>query len=166
MPVETSFERRGGEPSRLVGGDGPPSAAPELSLELRPGRGSVAELRRSLASLPGRPCSVLLEHVAVIVDELVSHAGAAARPGEAPAAVRLRVWLDAGAVRAEVSCASFAVDGSAGPCFDSIAGRGLGLVERLADRWGVRQERPLVIWFELGRGAPEEGDLGARAPGS
>ena len=41
---------------------------------------------------------------------------------------------------------------SEGPAADRISGRGLGIVDHLADRWGCRpQQDPAgkVVWFEL-----------------
>jgi anti-sigma regulatory factor (Ser/Thr protein kinase) len=35
------------------------------------------------------------------------------------------------------------------PAADAMAGWGLFLVRRLADRWGVTRDAPNVVWFEL-----------------
>lgn len=60
-------------------------------------------------------------------------------------------------VRAGPTAVRVEVDDS-GPGFDpqpripSIdGGFGLLLVDRLADRWGVLEERPCRVWFELDR---------------
>ena len=46
------------------------------------------------------------------------------------------------------------------PTHEQLTGRGLMIVEALADRWGVDDEPPgKVVWFELGPGHAGEADL-------
>ncbi|UYQ62853.1 ATP-binding protein [Streptomyces peucetius] len=88
--------------------------------------------------------------VALLVAEL---AGNAVRHGRVPGRdFRLRLALDARRVRVEVSDASSVhppTDVRA-PAADDVSGRGLVLVDALADRWGV-EPRPVVgktVWAE------------------
>ena len=133
------------------------AAAPTPTLRLSAG-GRGAAARHGLSALDGRLAGVLVEHTAVLVDEILA---AAALEGPADAApIGLRVTVSAHSVRAEMWSDHGA--GSGWPAcagLDGIDGRGLCLVDRLADRWGVRAGRPLTIWFELdGRApAPSEG---------
>jgi anti-sigma regulatory factor (Ser/Thr protein kinase) len=92
----------------------------------------------------------LLEALRLLVTELVtnsvSHGGAGADD-----TLRLEVSLSREAVRVEVS--------DLGPGFEPASvksdesprtGWGLVLVERVSDRWGVRQ-RGRCVWFEIDR---------------
>jgi anti-sigma regulatory factor (Ser/Thr protein kinase) len=70
----------------------------------------------------------------------------------AGSAFDLSLSLEAGTVRVEVhdDGGVFSPSRAAGP--GATAGRGLALLEVMADRWGTRDEGALgkVVWFELG----------------
>ncbi|MBT2364751.1 ATP-binding protein [Streptomyces sp. ISL-10] len=100
----------------------------------------------------GHPCdSDLSCTVALLVAEL---AGNAVRHGRVPGRdFKLRLTLDARRVRVEVSDASFVRPPTVvhAPAADDVSGRGLVLVDVLADRWGV-EPRPAVgktVWAEV-----------------
>ena len=135
---------------------GPEAAAPTLTLSLSAG-GRGAAARHGLSALDGRLDGVLLEHVGVMVDEFLAAAALGGPSADAP--IGLRVAVAAGSVRAELWSHGAGSGWPACAGLDGIDGRGLCLVDRLADRWGVRAGRPLTIWFELdGRApAPSEG---------
>lgn len=89
--------------------------------------------------------------VALLVAEL---AGNAVRHGRVPGRdFRLRLVLEARRVRVEVSDASSAVPPTAVrvPGADDVSGRGLVLVDVLADRWGVEERVPVgkTVWAEV-----------------
>lgn len=100
----------------------------------------------------GRPSdSDLSCTVALLVAEL---AGNAVRHGRVPGRdFKLRLSLDSGRVRVEVSDASSVHPPTVvhAPAADDVSGRGLVLVDVLADRWGV-EPRPDVgktVWAEV-----------------
>jgi anti-sigma regulatory factor (Ser/Thr protein kinase) len=121
-----------------------------LSLRLERGPEAAAKARRGLASLRGDLDPPLLETLRLLVTELVTnsikHTGAST--------VVLNVVVGRRAVLTEVT--------DAGPGFDpretgrpaaDHTGWGLFLVERLAERWGVKQNgQGTKVWFELRRG--------------
>ena len=94
----------------------------------------------------------------LVVSELVTNA---VRHGDG--AIELRLWRDGTTVRGEV------VDEGGGfehevrsEGWQDVGGRGLGIVERLTRRWGIR-EGTTHVWFELdpgGTGAPGDPELG------
>lgn len=89
--------------------------------------------------------------VALLVAEL---AGNAVRHGRVPGRdFRLRLVLEARRVRVEVSDASSAAPPTAvqAPGADEVSGRGLVLVDVLADRWGVEKRVPVgkTVWAEV-----------------
>ena len=87
-------------------------------------------------ALPSKLRERLRLGLSELVTNSVRHAG---RPG--PVEVRLR--RADGAIRAEVTDPgegfAWAADGHALPPADQIGGRGLYLVERIADRWGAER---------------------------
>ncbi|MFF3845805.1 ATP-binding protein [Streptomyces sp. NPDC002328] len=153
----------------------------QVQLEIRPDPAEVGRARRWARSrLAGSGIEVdepLAETLILLVSELVTNAvvhtgcravlrlslpGAAAGPAGAPEDARAP---GEGVVRLEVADSS---DRAPVPrCVDDDAtgGRGLALVDGLADRWGWSVEGPgKRIWCELDRCAGPRHD--AAAPGS
>jgi anti-sigma regulatory factor (Ser/Thr protein kinase) len=93
--------------------------------------------------------------VALLVAEL---AGNAVRHGRVPGRdFRLRLALDARRVRVEVADASSTPPPTVveAPAPDEVSGRGLVLVDVLADRWGTEPRVPVgkTVWAEVAVGA-------------
>ena len=99
----------------------------------------------------------------LLVSELVSNAVLHAR-----GAVDLKVTARAGTLRVEVSDGSSAMPLVLVKSVQATTGRGLRLVERLADSWGfdVAEEGGKTVWFELGSHLPERENAASLAPGS
>jgi anti-sigma regulatory factor (Ser/Thr protein kinase) len=140
-------------------GDGPPllglmssgtrSVDDGLSLRLQGGPEAAARARRAISGLRADIDPPLMETLRLLITELVTnsvkHAGAET--------VVVKVLVGRSAVLTEVT--------DEGPGFDPTdtgrprqdsTGWGLFLVERLAHRWGVRQEGDATrVWFELVR---------------
>ncbi|HEX6460984.1 MAG TPA: SpoIIE family protein phosphatase [Thermoleophilaceae bacterium] len=122
----------------------------ELTLELPPTAESAGAAREALAPLGERVDPARLETIRLLVTELITNSVKHGERGDAP--VKVKVTLEHGAVRVEVS------DG--GPGFDppprpdepivAPSGWGLYLVDRLADRWGVDSAGTSGVWFEIG----------------
>lgn len=124
----------------------------DLALPVGPAApGSARQaVRAATAALPDE----LRGDLALVASELVTngvrHAGLGA--GEV---VRLRLAVDDRCLRLEVADAGpgFApARHPAAPPPGTEGGRGLMIVDRLADRWGV-SSRPTVVWCELGLAA-------------
>ena len=64
--------------------------------------------------------------------------------------IRLRVWTRSSGLKVEVADGGYGFDaGSVGPREDAEGGRGLMILEALADRWGVCRDAGTRVWFEL-----------------
>jgi anti-sigma regulatory factor (Ser/Thr protein kinase) len=107
---------------------------------------SVARLRRFAVEqcrLSGRP--VDCDTLALLVSEVATNALIHSR-GD----VRLSVLPDSSGVRAEVHDEGQGMPTPREPGLDAEGGRGLGLVETLAARWGTDPTREgKTVWFEL-----------------
>jgi len=119
-----------------------------LSVRLDGGLEAAAKARRALSKLRGDLDPPLMETLRLLVTELVSNS---IRHGHSDA-VLLRVLVARNSVLTEVT--------DEGPGFDPesvgtpqpSSGWGLFLVERLAHRWGVKNEgNATKVWFELRR---------------
>lgn len=111
---------------------------------------SVGVVRRRLTSLLAMIPQARLDDVLLAASEVVTNA---VLHGDGP--VACRVWLGANTVRMEV-----ADDGGAVPLLradhvdDDEGGRGLRIIDVLANRWGVTPMHPgpgKTVWFELRR---------------
>lgn len=129
-------------------GAGTRSVDDGLSLRLPGGPQAAAKARRAISQLRADIDPPLMETLRLLVTELVTNS---VRHADADTVV-LKVLVGRGSVLTEVT--------DEGPGFDpadtgrprDASGWGLFLVERLAHRWGVRQEGAATrVWFELRR---------------
>lgn len=134
--------RRG---TRLEGAD--TEATAEIRERLDGSLRAAAAARRALQGLSARLPPELYEEVLLLANELVTNS---IRHGNLPSWIELHAELRPGAVRVEV------VDPGPGfeprvprPTLDQTFGRGLFLVENVADRWGMYNDGTTSVWFEL-----------------
>ena len=120
---------------------------PRLDIELTDGLEAAAEARRAVEVFAEHLQPGVLEDVRFLVNELVTNS---VKYGQG--SIRLRATVSKTAVRVEV------VDGGRGfthdvdvPRTDQISGRGLFLVQQMADRWGVDAPEGTLVWFEIDR---------------
>ncbi|MFI8949176.1 ATP-binding protein [Streptomyces sp. NPDC053750] len=126
-----------------------------FSVQLSPTRRG-ARLARLLATEQLRSWGLPLDPARLLVAELASNAAAHGRvPGRD---FRLTLYVVGDTLRIEVTDTR----GEELPCLrtpapDAESGRGLLLVEALADRWGVSEDRfpRKTVWAELGFTPPE-----------
>lgn len=123
-----------------------------LSLELGCGPPAIAAARRALAGFEGQLESGLVDDLRLLVSELVTNS---VRHGSLDAndPVELQVTVYAEMVRV---CVSNPGEGFEKPAHEADrgvkpGGWGLYLVDRLADRWGVEDEKVTCVWFEIER---------------
>ena len=108
-----------------------------------------AEARRALEGWRDVLEGELLFSLRLLVTEVISNAVKYGSLGD-DEWITLRVERTASRTRAVVA------DSSGGfetwlpvPSTDEVGGRGLFLVHRIADRWGIEQGEPFHVWFEL-----------------
>lgn len=127
---------------------------------------SVPAARHAAENVQGVLGSLACERIGLLVSELVANAvnHGSTRPSDT---LRVRVWTSPAAVRVAVT--------DRGPSFErpreaarerrlEASGWGLYLVERLADRWGVRGGSRTEVWFEVDT-SRAAGVPGARSSG-
>ena len=120
-----------------------------LTMRLGSGPEAAAQARRAIAKLRTELDPRLMDTLRLLVTELVTNC---VRHTDADS-VTLRVAVRKTAVLTEVADTGPGLDPA---CVDRSAnantGWGLFLVQRLADRWGVKEDGPAkLVWFELRR---------------
>jgi anti-sigma regulatory factor (Ser/Thr protein kinase) len=132
--------------------DRPDQPSAQVSVLLAPGESAGPRAREFLEPLGAGVDRVLAEQVGVLVEELVSLGGKQGSGAHGQEPIALSASVGGEVFHVEVADHGFGLDPREPTlpehCF---ANRGLQLVERLADRWGVRPGKPTTVWFELAR---------------
>lgn len=124
----------------------------EVKRQLTPQAESISTARHLLDGYEGTVSPEKLDHLRLLVTELVTnairHAGL-----EAHELIDLRVAVQDRSIRVEVRDSGPGFEKAPSePLPEQVSGRGLYLVELLSDRWGVEQGNPICVWFELSTG--------------
>ncbi len=147
LPKSVAPSRLGRELSALVAVADPGlGSLPRAEIDLPPSLESPRLARRFIeATLEGWGCAGLLDTVTLLVSEVVGNAVRHAGSG-----VELIVRLGPDRLRVEVSDRSTLVPHRREAAEGDLGGRGSGLIELLADAWGITG-RPdgKTVWFEL-----------------
>jgi len=110
-----------------------------------------AEARRAVEKLAAYADSAVLRDTMLVVSELVTNS---VRHSGSEEPIRLRAWTRASGLKVEVSDGGFGFEpGSHDRGHEYEGGRGLMILDALADRWGVSNDDQTRVWFELGSGA-------------
>ena len=132
-----------------------------LVIQVTPGFEACERAREAVASLTADLGPTVREHAQILVCELVTegvrHASLAA-PDEP---ITLRVDRTPARLRVEVSDRGFGPDPRRR--LDkayTLSRRGFGLVEGLADAWGIAPGDPTTVWFEIELDASVEAGIG------
>ena len=138
--------RRGGQAAPVGAGS---DADARLSIHVEPRPSAISGARRALLNLREHLDANTLDDVRLLVSELVTnsvrHSSAAA---EEP--VSVDVSVTSSRVRIEVTDRGAGFDpGQRSDRHGQASGWGLMLVERLADRWGVRRREGTCVWLEI-----------------
>lgn len=121
----------------------------DVRITLTPDAQAPAGARRAIEGLRPIVGARLADETALLVSELVTNSVRHARllPDQA---IQVRVEAEPERVLVSVH--------DEGPGFDPASterradgGLGLHLLDRIADRWGVRHDRETTVWFELAR---------------
>lgn len=133
-----------------------------IDLLLAPDTEAPSTARRSLSGVEKSLSTEQLEYARLLVTELVTNSVLHASLGPEDD-IRLWVGVSADGLRVEVSDLGDgfekpSLNGVSGesssppPAIDGDHGRGLYLLERLSDRWGVCLEGATRVWFEIDHG--------------
>jgi serine/threonine-protein kinase RsbW len=121
--------------------------------------GSVSSARHSLDSLAGELGDPIHMTAVLLVSELVTNS---VRHSNAPnGVIEVLACVTPALLRVEVSDDGEGFDLPRAPHHDEESGRGLHLVQELADRWGRPTGLRTSVWFEIDRPAK---DAGVTAP--
>lgn len=117
-----------------------------LEIRLDPDLSAPEQARRSLEVIEAELPEDLFDDVRLLVNELVTNSVKFA--GRGP--IELKLVSSPDAVRVEVrdEGPGFAPD-AVEPELTDTSGRGLFLVDAIADRWGVVREGAICVWFEI-----------------
>ena len=117
-----------------------------LDVTLTPDLGAPERARSSIDDVGEEMSDDVLDDVKLLVNELVTNSVKFAGRGK----IGLRLVTLDDSVRVEVhdEGPGFAPSMSQ-PALSDTSGRGLFLVDALADRWGVTREGTTCVWFEI-----------------
>ena len=120
------------------------------SFNLRGGPDVASQARAVIEPFRRKLGDDLHADLSLMLSELVTNAYRHARAGEAGIGVDVEITPDR--LRAEVSDhgRGFKPEPVAAD-YRGAGGWGLVIVDRLADRWGVRNGPPSCVWFEIAR---------------
>lgn len=117
-----------------------------------------ADARRAVSELRGAFAADILSDVQLLVSELVTNS---VRHSGSRDPIHLRVWAKSRGLKVEIADGGVGFErarGGAGR--ESEGGRGLMILEALAERWGVSRDARARVWFEI---APRPASGAARA---
>ena len=120
--------------------------AEEIAIRLEHDPKAPERARRSIDRMKGEIDRETLEDVRLLVNELVTNSVKFAPRGP----IELKLVASGESVRVEVrdEGPGFAPTHEV-PALNDTSGRGLFLVDAIADRWGVRLDGATCVWFEI-----------------
>ena len=121
-------------------------ATGDLEVTLAPDVTAPERARRHLEEVSDHLSDEVLDDVKLLVVELVTNSLKFAGNG----AIGLKLVAEEDSIRVEVHDDGPGFSPTAQePAPDDLSGRGLFLVEALADRWGVTLDGTTCVWFEI-----------------
>ena len=124
----------------------------EIRRSLRRGSGAPGEGRRSLSSVAPLLSAEVADAVRLTISELVTNALLHAPADSGPIELILRI--EPGVLVVEVRNGGKPFVPDVHDTDEATGGRGLRIVEHLADRWGIRAEDGTCVWAEFALSSP------------
>jgi anti-sigma regulatory factor (Ser/Thr protein kinase) len=129
----------------------PPGFAATLDTTIEFSPRAPADARRAVERLGSEIGLRVLRDVQLLVSEVVTNS---IRHSGSDDPIALRVWLRSNGVKVEVADSGCGFEAAEFRAHDDAeGGRGLMIVDALADRWGVSNDAQACVWFELKRAA-------------
>lgn len=123
---------------------------PAVRVELAPDLNAPSRARRAIERCNHGVAADMVERLKLLVSELVTnsvvHAGLSQRDR-----IAVAMAVAPGSVRVEVCDPGPGFELPPGPALYDVRGRGLLLVDAVADRWGVARDELTRVWFEIDR---------------
>jgi anti-sigma regulatory factor (Ser/Thr protein kinase) len=120
---------------------------PALDAKIESSPRAPATARRVVDGLAGEIDPNVLRDAQLLVSEVVTNS---IRHSGSDDPIGMRIWLRHSGVKVEIADSGTGFDAAeVGTGGDAEGGRGLMLVEALADRWGVSSGARTRVWFEL-----------------
>ena len=106
-----------------------------------------ATARRAVQKLAADVDPGVLRDAQLLVSEVVTNS---VKHSGSDDSIRLRVWARRGGLKVEVADGGFGFEAEPpADAGDGEGGRGLMILEAVADRWGVSRDARVRVWFEL-----------------
>ena len=125
----------------------PPGFDPTVDETIESSHEAPAIARRCVGRLAAHIEASLLRDMQLLVSEIVTNS---IRHSGSDDPIRLRVWTRRSGLKVEIADGGYGFEaGSVGSGDYAEGGRGLMIVDALADRWGVSHDARAHVWFEL-----------------
>ena len=125
----------------------PTGLDPALARTIECSPRAPADARRAVGELAPSVTSGLLNDVQLLVSEVVTNS---VRHSGSDEPIRLRVWERPSGLKVEIADGGYGFDAApVGAGGDDEGGRGLMIVDALAERWGVADDAHGRVWFEI-----------------
>jgi anti-sigma regulatory factor (Ser/Thr protein kinase) len=125
----------------------PPGFDPALDATIESSPRAPGVARRAVTELAKHIEPGTLRDVQLLITEIVTNS---IRHSGCEDPIRLRVWSRPSGVKVEIADGGFGFEPSASNAdVEAEGGRGLLILQTLADRWGVSRDTRARVWFEL-----------------
>jgi anti-sigma regulatory factor (Ser/Thr protein kinase) len=116
-----------------------------LPLDLRSVAAARALLRQAVRDTADAPDDVPVDDAVLMLSELITNA-----VRHTNGVLRVDISLSNNTLRVTVIDDAPDLPVIRPPCDDATQGRGMQIIDTLADRWGATREHPLkTVWFEI-----------------
>lgn len=125
----------------------PTGFGPALDATIQCTAQAPSEARNAVGELASEVDTELVRDLQLLVSELVTNS---VRHSGSVDPIRVRVWARRGGLKVEITDGGYGFEAAPGGVGDdSEGGRGLMILEALAERWGVSGDSRASVWFEL-----------------
>ena len=125
----------------------PPGFDPLLDATIECSALAPRVARHAVEGLAAEVDPAVLDDAQLLVSEVVTNS---VRHSGCDDPIRVRIWSCPGGVKVEIADGGFGFEARRpGAAHDAEGGRGLMILDALADRWGVSHDARVRVWFEL-----------------